>query len=429
MTELFIANLHIIQQRWPVLASILQTQQINDLDAKLVNGSNQTISVNNMQLSSRHDRLSEAKLIIDSNSISGKSINLYGIGMGDIPSQLIDIAQLEHINIYILNYCVFALVLNYTDQSEWLSNEKVQLRQIETQDKIQFPYLTLLPELNLASDENAMIRDLLVYDLNLNHINQKHQADDTNVINRFNENKKYIESDSDAANITVNIDSKNILVVGTGPTLEQHYTYIKSQLQLNEQRPLIIAADTAYKALIANDIQPDIVVSIDHKISQKLLPSTQSSATKLVYFPRVPSETIGAWMGKRYCAYATSPLYDNLNSQYPRLRLFSSGSVIHTAIDLAVFLKAESITLFGCDFCFVDNNSHAFWGNGEAGLNACTAKHWVFDGNGNKASTNLNFRAYLRALEIYIKQHPNVAFYQSNLKSAKISGAIYKECF
>ncbi|WP_229381137.1 hypothetical protein [Shewanella psychropiezotolerans] len=85
MTELFSTNLQIIQQRWPVLASALKFQSFDDLDANLVTGSNQTISVNGIQLSSRHNRMSEAQLFISQLPLDCKQVTVYGIGMGMSP--------------------------------------------------------------------------------------------------------------------------------------------------------------------------------------------------------------------------------------------------------------------------------------------------------------------------------------------------------
>ncbi|AVV85957.1 hypothetical protein [Shewanella putrefaciens] len=65
MTELFANNLHIITKRWPIVAAAIKSQSIDQLNAHLVIGRDQTISVNGIQLSSRHDRIAEAQLFIN----------------------------------------------------------------------------------------------------------------------------------------------------------------------------------------------------------------------------------------------------------------------------------------------------------------------------------------------------------------------------
>ncbi|ASJ97402.1 hypothetical protein CFF01_12880 [Shewanella marisflavi] len=57
MTELFNANLNIISQRWPIIASALQHASFEHLDAALVTGQNQTISVNSTYLGCRLNRM------------------------------------------------------------------------------------------------------------------------------------------------------------------------------------------------------------------------------------------------------------------------------------------------------------------------------------------------------------------------------------
>ncbi|MEL4425277.1 hypothetical protein AAEH84_05695 [Shewanella indica] len=84
MTELFAANLQIIQSRWPLAGAILKQQAPGSLDAALVTGQNQTISVDGIQLSSRHNRLAEARLYIDTLPADSTEVSLYGVGMGDV---------------------------------------------------------------------------------------------------------------------------------------------------------------------------------------------------------------------------------------------------------------------------------------------------------------------------------------------------------
>ena len=55
------------------------------------------------------------------------------------------------------------------------------------------------------------------------------------------------------------------------------------------------------------------------------------------------------------------------------------------------------------------------------------ARHWVIDGHGNRIATDLNLKAYLRYLELYIARHPEVSFYRASLSGADIQGTRYKE--
>ncbi len=429
MTELFSINLHIIQQRWPALAAALKLQSFDEFDANLVTGKNQTISVDGIQLSSRHNRMAEAQLLINQLPLDCKQVTVYGIGMGDVPSLLTDNKQIQNITVCPLNLGLFALLLSYTDQSEWLTDSRITVIELAYQHQIAESYIAITPDLLLPSNDNATLRDLLVFENNRQFANQQHQADDPQLIKRFNENSKYLALDPDASTLRLTHSQSNTLVIGAGPSLEDHYDYLRAQRALpSGKRPLMIAVDTAFKALSSQGIIPDILVSIESNITVSHLPKEIDDSVTLVYFPRVPSSVIEHWPGPRFNAYSKATLYDELDAKYPKLRLFTNGSVIHPAIDLAAFLNSKEITLFGCDFSYPNDKTHAFWEDGSLGPQVANAKHWVINGHGKKVATDLNFRAYLRSLEHYIRSRPQVKFYQSSLDGAHISGAQYREC-
>ncbi|MCL1090783.1 DUF115 domain-containing protein [Shewanella profunda] len=439
MTELFASNLNIIAKRWPIVAAAVKSQSIVHLDAHLVNGRNQTISVNGIQLSSRHDRLAEARLFISTLPADTTKVTVYGVGMGDVPSLLIDNPKYTSIDVCILNLSVFALLLCYTDQSEWLSHPNINLIALPSSE-LHFPNIAITPDLTLVSDENATLRDLLVMELNRDFSNRRHKTDDPQILQRFADNRVFIANDPDAADLVKRHHRYKAIVIGSGPSLEEHYPYLQ-QISLSTSRPLIIAADTALRGLLHHKIKPDIVVCIDGLIASYHLPLSETHDINLVYFPRVDPDVLTHWLGERFIAYGNSKIYDSLAYQTPKLRLFTNGSVIHPAIDLAVKLNAKEITLLGCDFCYCNNKSHAFWNDHPFDENDIKeqiwvkaivqkikeAKHWLINGKGQRVPTDLNLRAYLRYLERYIAKHPDVKFYQASLSGAKIRGSQYKE--
>lgn len=374
MTELFASNLNIIAKRWPIVAAAVKSQSIVHLDAHLVNGRNQTISVNGIQLSSRHDRLAEARLFISTLPADTTKVTVYGVGMGDVPSLLIDNPKYTSIDVCILNLSVFALLLCYTDQSEWLSHPNINLIALPSSE-LHFPNIAITPELILTSNENAITRDLLVYELNRSFANQKHTVDEVSLA-RINANIPSVLNDPDAALLLNTHRNSHCIVIGSGPTLEDHYSYL---FELAQQpislRPLVIAVDTSFKALLQHDIIPDIILSIDPKIRPNHFPMEQTRHVTLVYFPKINPLILAQWQGPKYCAYSSSSLYDDLAKKIPKKRLFTNGSVVHPSVDLAVYLGANQISLFGCDFCYANNKTHAFWPDGALGPKVNNAKH------------------------------------------------------
>ena len=138
---------------------------------------------------------------------------------------------------------------------------------------------------------------------------------------------------------------------------------------------------------------------------------------------------LNAWKGKRYGGYSASPVYAALRQQYPRGQLHVGGSVIHPAVDLAVKMGASRITLFGADFAFPMNKTHAGWNDGDLGPGVEQARHWVLDGHGQRVSTQLNFRGYLCELERYIAGHPQVRFSTAVGRARLIAGTQFNQEF
>ncbi|MGW7675658.1 motility associated factor glycosyltransferase family protein [Shewanella sp. S23-S33] len=430
MTVLFDDNLEVINRRWPLLSQVLNTASVSDLNAHLVQGREQTISVNGIQLSSRHNRIAEAQLLIGQLPRNCSRATVYGVGMGDVPTILVQNSTIKRINICLLNVNLFSLLLTYTDQREWLSDQRLELEYQPQQNRLPQHYIAITPELLLSSDENARLRDLLAFNNNITYANKKHNNVDAKLKQRMIENLATIKKDSDAADLSSYYQPNKTLVIATGPTLEQHYTYLRVQRALPEStRPLMISVDTALKALLNENIIPDIVVSLDQHMSRQLLPDNIPASVKLVYFPKSRQDVLQWWPGQRFAAYSLSQVYDELYQLAPKLRLFTNGSVIHPAIDLAVHLKSQTIILFGCDFSYPHNKTHAFWQDGELGISiAHTKKHWVMNGYGEKVATDLSFRGYLLALENYIYSKPHVTFYNASLDGATINGVPYQEC-
>jgi hypothetical protein len=273
----------------------------------------------------------------------------------------------------------------------------------------------------LADDFNAKVRDRLVSEVHLSFNNRDFDPQSTEIQQRLQECLPVLLADADVAQLFGTCVGREIYVIATGPTLEQHYQRLATIRQCAE-RPLFICVDTAYRPLREHGIVPDLVVSIDQRISFRHLPFEESDGIPLVYLPMSDPSVLKAWKGKRYGGYSASPIYANLREQHPRAQLHVGGSVIHPAVDLAVKMGATGITLFGADFAFPMNKTHAGWNDGDLGPSVNQARHWVRDGHGQRVSTQLNFRGYLCVLERYIAAHPQVEFLNSSRSGALIAG-------
>lgn len=422
MSEFFQRNLAVIQQRWPDVAQRLSAEHIESIPAHLIEGRQSTLSIGGIQLTSRHDRLAEAHTQAQSLPANSPVVHLYGTALGDLQRVLLVDASLQTLHVHILNGALFALVLQLLEQDDWLSDPRVNLAYADAQSEILLPFFALPAELVLADDSSARIRDRLVSEVHVGFNNHAFAADTPDNARLLEQGRALLQQDTDVAELFDTQSGCEVFVIATGPSLQQHLPRLLSASN-SANRPLIICVDTAYVPLRNQGITPDVVVSIDHRITPRHLPAEGSAHIALVYVPGQDAAMLEAWQGPRYVGYSTSPLYAHLREQIPKATLHVGGSVIHPAVDLAVKMGAARITLFGADFAFPGGKTHTGWQDGDLGPALSIAKHWVRDGRGNKVKTQLNFRSYLIELERFIARHPEVTFLNTSRDGALIAGA------
>jgi hypothetical protein len=428
MSECFEDNARVIERRWPALHARLMREDSASVEADLTEGLASTLSIGGIQLTSRHDRVHEARVQAASLPTGKAQLHVYGTGLGDLPVVLLERVELKHLYVHILNGALFALVLQLLDQRQWLDDPRVELMYAGDHSDIYSPFFALPAEMLLADDFNAKIRDRLVNEVHLSFNNRDFDPQLPVIQQRLQECMEVLLADADVAQLFGTCTDREIYVIGTGPTLESHFERLAA-VRGQAERPLFICVDTAYRPLREHGITPDLVVTMDRLIGFRHLPFEASDGIPLVYLPMSDPAVLRAWKGKRYGGYTTSPIYDTLRQQHPRAELHVGGSVIHPAVDLAVKMGATRITLFGADFAFPMNKTHAGWNDGDLGPTVDQARHWVRDGHGERVRTQLNFRGYLCVLERFIARHPEVSFFNSSRAGAMIAGTRFNQEF
>lgn len=422
--ELFAQHGRLICLRWPALWPRLLTQDVESIQAELTEGLGSTLSIDGIQLTSRHDRVKEAEL--QAASLPEVAVlHLYGTGLGDLPRALLGRIGLKRLEVKIMNGALFALVLRLLDQQDWLADPRVELMMAGDESEIRLPFFALPPELQLVEDAAARIRDRLVSEIDLPFASTRFDAEHPDVTRRLAENRELLTSDGDVASLFGLARGKHALIIASGPTLQTNLATLQAQLQTRRQDYLLISVDTALAFLLRHGIRPDIVVTIDDAIHGSRLPADQSAQTTLVYYPTVPTAALRAWQGPRKAAYSLSPMYQALRQELPKGTLHSGGSVIHPAVDLAVQMGCQQVILLGTDFAFPGELTHSGWADGALGPTASQALSWTLDGHGRRVKTNPNFSAYRTELERYIARHPEVHFWNSSREGAEIAGCSY----
>ena len=387
---------------------------------RIVTGKDQTLSVNNIQLSSRHDRLAQSIYLASLISKDAAEVHVYGFGLGDVIPILASMENIRRICVHILNLEIFKLVLNFIDLATIVS-PKVELLYGENLDgKIYSDRIIIIPSVILADDANlklaASLDSTLDYHLKRDEIIR--QQDKVN--ERIYSNIEYIKNDQDVSALFRIAVNKKIAVVASGPSLDYGMDLL---LDLKRNGALIVAVDTSGHCLSKANICADYVVSIDENIKSEYVNCSAFCGASLVYFPMLKKEVIQCF-NHRFIAYGMGVAYSEIKKRFEHSILFSSGSVLLPAIDLAVKMGTCEIFLFGADFAYLDEKTHAGYDNG---VLICPGVQSVeiLGQNGNRLKTHRSFRQYLFDLELYIEKcHRNIKFINMSATGALIRGTI-----
>lgn len=417
-------NLARLAPRWPDLAMMLQQAPVETLSVELLEGRQSTLLVQGIQLSSRHDRHAEARWQADQVAVDAPHIHLYGTALGEIIEVLLARPALQQLTIHLLNETLFSLLLRLVPCS-WLEDARVSLVLAAGEREIHKPFIALPGELALVSDANARIRDRLVAEIEWPYVSARLQDSAALRNERLQQNHATWLADQDVRTLFATHQGEPILVVASGPSQAGQHARLRA-LQAQGRCPFLICLDTAWLPLRRQGIKPDLVVSIDINIHPGILPAEGSEGIPLVYFPQLQSTVLTQWRGPRFVACSDSDFYASVRASREVGSLFTCGSVLHPAVDLAVQMGASQVILVGADFAFLDGETHTGWPAGEL-TPAHIAMHWVLNGHGERVPTLLNFRSYLCYLEQYIVRHPQVRFSNTSRRGAAIEGTDYPE--
>jgi hypothetical protein len=422
------ANRALLAQRWPALLRWLEAAPAPRTVRQVSDTPQSSLQIDGIHLGSGYDRRREARLQARLIPPTSPRAWVYGCGLGDLPALLLERPQLQELSVVLLNPAVARSSFQHVDHSVWLADPRVRLARGQDQDRVQQPFAVVPSCLELADEGAAPLRDRVVLELATPFIHQKFNETNRELEQRIRENARYAERDGDAASLFGTLAGGRIYVAAAGPTLADHFQRLRGR----PQGVPLIAVDAALWPLMRAGVRPDVVVSID-RFREGILPFFRGldgagfGRTPLVYFPCVHGDVLDLWTGPRLTAYPEHPAYRQLASRCPKATLFTSGSVLHTAADLAVHMGANEVALLGADFSLPKAWSHVPGSPACEEVDEGSLGHWVLDGNGNRVATLPNLRGYLRDLETHIARQPGVRFLNGSHQGACIAGTEFLE--
>ena len=425
-SDIYEKNIDVIKGRWPNIYQSLADVDCSGFEVVEREGLERTLMVNGIHLSSCFDRESEAHVQATLLPETAQSVWLYGVTTGDLQNLLLRRVTVERIEVVVLSLGLLKLSLDYFDHANWLSDKRVVLSIATPETDIRSSFCVVPACLRIVDAETFRLRDLIVLELETEHVNAKVRGN-KKFINQIRQNIDLVEQDNDVADLFGTKNSGMFYIAAAGPTLSENYQRLISR----KKGELLIAVDAAVKPLLANNVYPDIVVTIDGErdpVLAMLDVDLQSlSDTPLVYFPIAHRDVLLHWPGPRYVAYSNSPLYEDLLFKHPKELLYSSGTVLHVAVDVAVKMGAGKVCLMGADFSFPNDQTHVSNAVYCQPVEHQVNQEWLVNGSGEQVRTSKNLRGYLCDLERYITKHKQVEFHNMSRSGAFIVGAKYDD--
>ena len=416
-------NMSVIKDRWPLLAEKIDQSDLSVYQFELTLGDTSTVSVNGIQLTSRHDPLAEAEIQAHATP-AGATIFLYGFGLGFLADHLLKTrTELKCLEIKITNAAIFKFVLGILDISDITKHPKVNMSLACDDTTVLLPFFAHPESLTLCDDDTLKMRDYISYEVRIKYVNNIF-SNDADLLTRvkafaFHKNGKA----KAVSKLFKTSRPGKVCVVATGPSLEDNVEKLKSILAESDNN-IIIACDTAALALQSYGIRPNFVVTIDQRIDASYFKGLDTKSITLIFFPTSSKNFIDSWRGPKFYAISSVDKHDNLKDIESINKLIVNGSVIHPAIDLGIAMGYKEVVFFGADFSFINNKTHAHWPSGVLG-GSIYSNYWIFNGKGEKVRSASNMAAYLYSTEVLIFRNQNVKFYNTSLDGAKIAGTTY----
>lgn len=149
-----------------------------------------------------------------------------------------------------------------------------------------------------------------------------------------------------------------VVVVAAGPSLDAQLAALKQA----QDRAVIICVDTALRPLTAAGIRPQFVVAVDPTSlnASHLVEVSGSEATWLVAEASVDPHAIGAFTGRVFaCRVGDHDPWPSLQAQGFNVGTIRAwGSVLTSAIDLALQMGTTTVAIAGADLAFTDRRPY-----------------------------------------------------------------------
>lgn len=230
------------------------------------------------------------------------------------------------------------------------------------------------------------------------------------------------------------------IIVSAGPSLEKNINNLKKA----EHHALIIAVDTALKAVIRHGIIPDITITIDPRKEKKLFEHEEICKIPLIADMGIVPEIVKNHKSKIFYtgndSYKLFDFFCNSFGKEKYAKIETAGSVANNAFSFALQAGFETIILVGQDLAFTGGKVYVKDAHDDEVKNHMDAIRYgvceVEDINGQMIKTDVQMKFYKEWFETMIKRYNNIRVIDATEGGARIEGtkimtleaAIDREC-
>lgn len=318
----------------------------------------------NKLLHSLIDPWREAKRFVQELDIqsSEERVLLFGFGLGYHARAILQSAHnLKELTVIELNPEIMKAAMDASDISDIISDKRVHMLLPENDHS----FLRLLQEkfenihnnprviLHTPSVQTYKERFPIAYSiLEIFKVRRLNSRRNRKLLrDNFYASMERLKTDPGVSELFGTQHQRPLLLTGSGPSLDRHLVELKELAATS----FVIAGNSVVNKLLAENIRPDLVVVMDPSPRIRVdLPSADCADIPLVYISTADPEYVASYPGPRYAAWAFQGGHDSeFAREYPKGELASGfGTMIGTALDLAVKMGGNPIHLIGVDMAY-----------------------------------------------------------------------------
>ncbi|MCP5464795.1 MAG: DUF115 domain-containing protein [Deltaproteobacteria bacterium] len=200
------------------------------------------------------------------------------------------------------------------------------------------------------------------------------------------------------------------VVVSSGPSLDQHLPWLKA----NQDRVLMLCADSALKKLLDQGIKPFAVCSIERidRLANVYRGFEIPKDVSLIHLPVTPPEIADHFPGVIFPVFTNVFPFNFLPELVTKRNLASSCA--HLALQMLIHFGCQRIALIGQDLAYDPKTGSSHYN----GMFAYAVEHEkererieVMGNNGNQIQTTKIWQGFRDYFSMIIRQNPQVSVY------------------